>query len=68
MIARRYDSVLRSNGKQEKAYAATNPMEFFAEASEAYFGINDFYPVDRADLRQHDPETFEMVKRLWGDG
>ena len=68
MKAKRYESVLRSNGQKEKAYAATNPMEFFAEASEAYFGINDFYPVNRADLRQHDPETFEMVKRLWGDG
>ena len=68
MKAKRYESVLRSNGKKEKAYAATNSMEFFAEASEAYFGINDFYPINRADLQQHDPETFETVKRLWGDG
>ena len=55
---RRYESVLRANGKKEKAYAATNPMEYFAEASEAYFGTNDFYPFDRAELERHDPEMF----------
>ena len=53
------------NGKKEKAYAATNPMEYFAEASEAYFGTNDFYPFDRAELERHDPEMFALVDKLW---
>ena len=26
-------------------------MEYFAEASEAFFGTNDFYPFVRAELR-----------------
>jgi hypothetical protein len=65
MKAKRYDSVLRPNGKKEKAYAATNPMEFFAEASEAYFGKNDFYPFDRTELERYDPETFAVVDKLW---
>ena len=68
MKAKRYESVLRANGRKEKAYAATNPMEYFAEASEAYFGKNDFYPFDRAELEQHDPETFALVDRLWRKG
>jgi hypothetical protein len=68
MKSNRYDSVLRSNGKKEKAYAATNPMEYFAEASEAYFGANDFYPVNSGDLERHDPEMFALVKRLWRGG
>ena len=65
MKAKRYESVLRVNGKKEKAYATTNPMEYFAEASEAYFGRNDFYPFDRAELEQHDPETFALIDKMW---
>ena len=30
-------------------------MEYFAEASEAYFGTNDFFPFVRIELRRHDP-------------
>jgi hypothetical protein len=63
--SKRYESVLRSNGKKEKAYATTNPMEYFAEASEAYFGKNDFYPFDRAELEQHDPKMFALVDKVW---
>ena len=45
-------------------YGATNPMEFFAEASEAYFGTNDFYPFVRSELQRHDPATFDLIARL----
>ena len=61
-----YRSVLRSNGKTEKAYAATNPMEYFAESTEAYFGSNDFYPFVRAELIEHDPAMAALLARLWG--
>jgi len=60
-----YDSVLRINGKDERAYAATNPKEFFAEVSESFFGTNDFYPFVTSELKRHDPETFALLKRLW---
>lgn len=60
-----YDSVLRVGGSKGEAYALTNPPEFFAEASEAYFGTNDFYPFVRPELRIHDPSTHELVKTLW---
>jgi hypothetical protein len=67
MKAKRYRSVARRNGKKEKAYAATNAMEYFAEASEAYFGTNDFYPFVRKELAHHDPEMCALLKKLWRD-
>jgi putative heme-binding domain-containing protein len=66
----KYDKVERhfGNGRSntfEKAYALTTPMEYFAEASEAYFGRNDFFPFTRDELKQHDPEMFELLGKLW---
>jgi hypothetical protein len=63
--AKRYESVLYFNGKEKRAYAATNPMEYFAEATEAFFGTNDFYPFVRAELQQYDPEMEELLRKLW---
>jgi hypothetical protein len=62
-----YNSVLQSSGREEKAYATTNPMEYFAEATEAYFGTNDFYPFVRPELKKQDPELFALLEKLWGD-
>jgi dipeptidyl-peptidase 4 len=33
-----------------RAYAITNPMEYFAECTEAYFCSNDFFPFTRKQL------------------
>ena len=63
-----YKAVLRSGGEVEPAYALSNPMEYFAEGSEAYFGTNDFYPFVRAELRRHDPALAALLGKLWGDG
>jgi hypothetical protein len=65
MASRAYDSVLRSDGKRVKAYAATNVQEFFAEVSEAFFGRNDFFPFQRSDLEHYDPDTAAMLKKVW---
>lgn len=67
-----YDRVERWNGDgkpktTERAYAMTNPMEYFAEMSEAFFSRNDFYPFNREELRQHDPEMERLLQRLWGE-
>lgn len=62
-----YDSVRYHRGGERQAYARTNPMEYFAELTEAYFGVNDFYPFDADDLRQHDPKGYEMCRRIWGE-
>ncbi|MDB5351238.1 MAG: hypothetical protein JWN86_2485 [Planctomycetota bacterium] len=64
-IAKLYDSVLRISGKTERAYAATDPMEYFAETSEAFFGTNDFYPFVSAELRKHDLSMYLLLRRLW---
>ena len=64
--AKLYDAVLRRGGKTERAYAMNNPMEYFAETSEAFFGTNDFYPFVAAELKDHDPEMLKLLERLWG--
>jgi hypothetical protein len=62
---RLYESVLRGDGSVGRAYAAINPMEYFAESTEAFFGTNDFYPFVRAELRRHDPFVHDLLKKLW---
>ena len=62
----RFDSVLHINGKTMRHYALTNPMEFFAEMSESYFGVNDFFPFNRAELGRDESETFALLEKLWG--
>jgi hypothetical protein len=63
--ARLYDSILRINGKKEKAYALNNQQEYFAEQTEAFFGTNDFFPFVKAELREHDPQMHELLEKLW---
>jgi hypothetical protein len=64
---KRFEAVLHWDGRTARHYAATNPMEFFAESSEAYFGQNDFYPVVRAELRASDPATHALLVSIWGE-
>ncbi|MFN5743121.1 MAG: DUF2341 domain-containing protein, partial [Planctomyces sp.] len=51
---------------QVRAYAMSNPMEYFAESSEAFFSTNDFFPFNAQELRQHDPAMFALLQSLWG--
>lgn len=60
-----YESVLRISGVKERHYALTDPQEYFAEGTEAFFGTNDFYPFVRAELRAHDPRLFHLLEELW---
>jgi hypothetical protein len=61
-----YQQVLMYTGQRVKHYGLSNPMEYFAESTEAYFGVNDFYPFVRAELREHDPQMFSLLEQLWG--
>ncbi len=61
----KYESVAYVRGGEKRAYALNNPMEFFAENTEAFFGKNDFFPFTRADLEKFDPETLSLLKKLW---
>lgn len=64
-----YANVQRRDAKGrvtlDRAYALTNPQEYFAELSEAYFSKNDFFPFDREQLRAHDRPGFELIGQLW---
>ncbi len=63
-----YDQVARNSlpaGATERAYAITNSHEYFAELSEAYFALNDFYPYSRRQLAAHDPDGLKLMERTW---
>jgi hypothetical protein len=49
-----------------RAYGLTNPQEYFAESTEAFFVRNDFFPYTKEELKAYDPEMFELLGRLWG--
>jgi hypothetical protein len=66
VASKSYESVLHYDGRKVRAYALTNEREYFAEATEAYFGANDFYPFVRAELKQHDPKLYDLLEKLWG--
>ena len=61
-----YERVLLYSGGKTKHYARTNHKEFFAEMTEAYLGVNDFYPFVRAELKEHDPLTYALMQKIWG--
>lgn len=61
----RGDKTLLFDGRRVKHYALTNQMEFFAEMSEAYFGSNDFFPFNRGELKDAEPEIFELMSNVW---
>ena len=56
----------RGNTQIDRAYALTNPAEYFAETSEAFFSTNDFFPFVRKELERIDPHGCAMLARLWG--
>jgi hypothetical protein len=61
-----YENVLLHTGSRARHYALTNHKEYFAELTEAYFGVNDFYPFVRAELREHDPRMYALLEKIWG--
>ena len=61
-----YERVLLFRGGKTRHYARTNHKEFFAEMTESYLGVNDFFPFVRAELQEHDPETYKLMQKIWG--
>jgi len=60
------EGVLLYNGSRVRHYALTDHKEFFAEMTEAYFGVNDFFPFNRAELMTAEPEIYELMQNIWG--
>lgn len=68
MAAGSYEAVayiLSIGAERRRAYAATNPQEYFAELSEAWFGRNDYSPFTRDELLAVDPGGAAIVEKLW---
>ena len=62
----KYDIVLTSPGHTREHYGISNQKEFFAEMTETYFGSNDFYPFVTGELKQAEPEIFDLMADIWG--
>ena len=62
-----YEEVLLFTGRKVRHYGMSNHKEYFAEQTEAYLGVNDFYPFVRAELKEHDPKMFQLLVEIWGE-
>ena len=60
-----YEETFRLRGRPDRHYALTNPMEYFAEGTEAYLGTNDYYPFVRGELMRHDPALAKFLASVW---
>lgn len=60
-----YDRTLRWSGAEDRHYALSDIDEYFAETTEALYGVNDFYPFVRAELLEVDPRGAALVQSLW---
>jgi len=60
------EKALRYDGARVRHYALTDQKEFFAEMTEVYFGLNDFFPFNRAELMTAEPDVFELMRTIWG--
>jgi hypothetical protein len=65
VAAKSYEKVKHISGRIVRHYALTDEKEYFAEASEAYFGKNDYHPFNRTELKEHDPAAYAMVESVW---
>jgi hypothetical protein len=59
------EAALLYNGKRVRHYGLTDHKEFFAEMTEAYFGSNDFFPFNRAELQEAEPELYSLLSQIW---
>jgi len=63
----KYVSTLHIDGRDTRHYALTDQMEFFAEFTEVFFGMNDFFPFNRGELRRDAPEIDRLMRTIWLD-
>ncbi|MCD6049891.1 MAG: hypothetical protein K0Q55_1294 [Verrucomicrobia bacterium] len=61
-----YENILYIEGNTRRHYGLTDQKEFFAEMTESYFGMNDFFPFNRGELKEHEPEVFKLMEEIWG--
>ncbi len=62
----KFEMVPVTGGVKRPHYGLMNPMEYFAEMTEAFFVVNDFYPFVRTELAKEDPHTYHLMGKIWG--
>jgi hypothetical protein len=55
-----------ANDLYKGQYASTDPMEYFAEVTCAYFGHLHYQPHNRDELKEYDPRGYDMMAKVWG--
>ena len=58
-----YQQAMQRHLYEKERYLCTNEVEFFAEATCAYFNQLDYFPRTRDDLRSHDDVTYVQGAR-----
>ncbi|MFI4861647.1 MAG: hypothetical protein ACIAXF_13330 [Phycisphaerales bacterium JB063] len=61
-----YEEVMFLDGRTVRHYALTDHKEYFAEATEALLGRNDFYPFVEGELKAYDRRAYDLLTELWG--
>lgn len=59
------EDILYTSGGRQRAYALNNEMEFFAEFSEAWWGVNDMYPFVRGEVLEAFPQVGTLMDTSW---
>jgi hypothetical protein len=62
----KFDMVTHSSGRLRPHYGLMDQMEYFAEMTETFFAVNDFYPFVRTELMEVHPETYTIIAKIWG--
>lgn len=65
--SKKYESVDYNQGSKHRAYALHNADEYFAELTEAYLGLNDYFPFNKSQLKDFDPIGYALMQKTWGD-
>jgi hypothetical protein len=55
----------KRNHRGSAVYASTNAFEYFADLTAMYYGVNEYYPYNRADLKKYDSVGYEMIEEVW---
>ena len=59
----KYKKVMEISGVKREHYAAINHKEYLSEGVEAFFGVNDYYPFTRPELKQYDQDLYHYIKK-----
>jgi hypothetical protein len=49
-----------------RLYPSAGTEEYFAALTLAHFGLSDFFPFNREELRAHDPRGAALMAEVWG--